>query len=378
MDIGVCNSYLLVNLDVIADNIRRIREHIGSGTDIMPILKGNAYGMGLNAVAKFLTEECGIKIIGNAQTTEALQLREAGITCELAVIGGVPFNNIPAVIEHDLITPAYHEEYLRLLDAEAGRQKKTGRVNIKVETGLNRIGVLPGEDLESLMNLITGLKNLEVVGAYTHFAEAEIPEKKFTLNQFALFKRALKQIKERFKLEYVHAFNTAATVWLKDAEITHVRPAGLIFGFDVNEEPKNILGLTEALTWRAFVTNVKTVPAGEPVGYNRAFISETPTRVATVSAGYGDGYARHLAAFCGAEMLVQGKRAKVIGTCMDQTFLNVNGIENVNINDAVTLIGRDGGEFISVFELQEKMGQTYLAVMAAIAQRVKKIYIKGE
>jgi len=378
MDVGVCNSYLLVDLDVIAENIRIIREHTGSDVDILPVLKGNAYGMGLNEIAQFLTEHCGVKIIANAQTREALQLKEAGINAEFTVIGGVPFHNIPAVVEHDFITPAYHEDYLRLLDAEAARQGKQARVNIKVETGLNRIGVWPGADLEKLMALLKELKHLEVVGAYTHFVEAEAEDKSFTRTQMAAFKGALQQIKaEGFTLQYVHAFNTAAAVWLKDEEITHIRPAGLIFGFDVNLVPKNALGLSEPMTWRAFVTNVKTVPAGQTVGYNRAFLAEKPTKVATVSAGYGDGYARHLAAFCGAEMLVRGKRAKVIGTCMDQTFLDVGGID-AEVNDEVTMIGRDGGEFISVFELQERMGQTYLAVAALIAQRVKRIYIRGE
>jgi len=377
MDIGACNSYLLINLDVIADNVRKIQENIGPGMDIMPILKGNAQGFGIIEIAKFLTEQCGTKIIGNAQVLESLQLKEAGIGCAFFILGGVPYNNIPAVVEHDFITPAYSEEYLRLLDVEAARRAKKARVKIKVETGLNRIGVWPGEELEKLTALLKDLKNLEVIGAYTHFAEAEAVDKSFTLQQFSVFKDALKQIRAAgFKLTYVHAFNAAATIWLRDAEMTHVRPACLLFGFDTNQEPKNVLGLTEAMTWRAFVTNVKTVPTGQTVGYNRVFTAERPTKVATVSAGYGDGYARHLAACCGAEMLVRGKRAKVIGTCMDQTFLDVTGMD-VEMNDTVTMIGRDGDEFISVFELQERMGQTYLAVTALIAPRVKRIYTGG-
>jgi len=378
MDIGVCNSYLQIDLDVVADNIRRIREHIGQGVDIMPILKGNAYGLGLYEMARFLTVRCGIKAIGNALAAEALQLKEAGIQSEFVIIGGVPFHNIPAVVEQDFITPAYHMDYLHRLEEEAVRRGRRARVNIKVETGLNRIGVRPGGDLEKLMDKLQELRNIDVVGAYTHFADAEAADKGFAMEQFAAFKRALKQIRERgFRLQYVHASNTAATVWLRDGEITHVRPAGLLFGYDVNEEPHNSLGLSEALTWRAFVTNVKTVSSGETVGYGRAFAAGRPTRVATVSAGYGDGYARHLAAFCGAEMLVRGKRAKVIGPCMDQTLLDVSGID-VEMNDTVTLIGRDGDEYISMFELQKRMGQTYLAVAATLAQRVKRIYVGGD
>ncbi|MCL2548391.1 MAG: alanine racemase [Symbiobacteriaceae bacterium] len=376
-EIGFCNSYLEVNLDAIAENLRKTRRHIGPGVDLIPVLKGNAYGLGLVEIARFLVSSCEVTQIGNAQVFESLSIREAGIECDLMVIGGVPFNNIPAVVNHDLITPAYEEEYLRLLDAEAARCGKKARVEIKVETGLNRIGVWPGESMDHLLDLLATLEHLQVIGAFTHFAEADAVDKSFTREQLAVFREGVQQIKARgYELPFVHAYNTAAVVWLRDEGMTHIRAGGLIYGYDSNQEPLNALGLEEAATWRAFVTNVKMVAAGEAVGYSRAFRAQRPTKVATISAGYGDGYARHLAAFCGAEMLVNGRRAKVIGTCMDQTFLDVTDIE-VKMNDQVTLLGRDGDEFISVFEWQRLMGQTYLAVLANVAQRVKRIYIGG-
>ena len=371
--IGVCNSYLIVNLGIIFNNINKVKSHIGKKIKLMPIIKSNAYGLGLYEITKFLTDNCGIKIIGCATASEALQLKNSGIPCEFLILSGVPFNNIPAVVEHGFITPAYNGDYLNRLNSEAALQRKRAKVEIKIETGLNRIGVLPGDDLDKLLELIKNLKNIELTGAYTHFAESEIIDKSFTLHQFDVFLGALSQIKAKgFKLQRVHAFNTAAIIWLNHPEITHVRPASLLFGFDVSESIKNALNLAESLTWRTFVTNVKTVPAGETVGYNRVFLAEKPTQVVTVSAGYGDGYPPLLSKR--AEMLINGKRAKVISVCMDQILLDATGIQ-VKIDDTVTMLGRDGDEFISAFEIQKLTGVTYRAFTTGISERVKRIYI---
>lgn len=376
--IGICNSFLEVDLDAFAANAAKVRAHIGPNVKIMPVLKGNAYAAGLCEMARFLYSACGADIIACAQVWEARQMRDAGVSCDMLIMGGVPFNNIPAAVEMDLMTPAYNREYLILLDAEAARAGKTARVHIKVETGLNRIGTLPGPDMDTLITLLAGLKNIEAVGAFTHFAESEATDKSFTMLQMERFKAGVAQLKRAgLRLDYVHAFNTAAISWLKDPIVTHVRAAGIFFGYDTCLSPVNALDVKEVLAWRSFITEVKTVRAGDTVGYNRHFKAERDTRVATVSVGYGDGYARHLAMACGADMLVRGKRAPVIGFCMDQAFLDVTGLK-AEINDIVTLLGGDGHEFISVFELQQKMGQTYLATVAPISGRVKRIYTHGE
>ena len=373
--LGACNSYLEVDLGAIARNCQKVREHIGSDVDIIPVLKGNAYAAGLQELGRFMTLECGAKTVACAQAWEAEHMRQAGVDCEILVMGGVPFNNIPTVVELGLMTPAYHEDYLTRLNAEAAARGKKAKVHIKIETGLNRIGVHPGEELDTLCMLLKTLPALEVVGIYTHFAESENPDRSFTLLQMARFREALKQVEPfGFDFTYVHAFNTSSIVWMRDPCITHIRAAGIFFGFDTCLEPVNGLGLEESLTWRAFITHVKTIEAGEALGYGRSFTAEAPMKIATVSAGYGDGYSRALAAYQGAELLVHGQRCKILATCMDQTFLDVTHLENVKLNDTVTLIGRDGDACISVFELQEKMGQTYLATVATIQNRVKRVY----
>ena len=376
MDIGVCNSYMQVDLSKIKRNIEKIRSHIGENMEILPVLKGNAYGMGLVQIGKFLAAECAVKMFATAQTYEALKMLEAGICADYFVMGGVAFNNIATVVAKDIQVPAYNIEFLNLLQEEAQMQGKMAKVHIKVETGLNRIGVKPGEDLDAFCQYLQKLKNIYVVGAYTHFTDAETLERNITLEQYNLFKEGIAQIKSyEFPLEYIHACNSAAATWLDDKLSTHIRPAGLCLGFDPVESPVNILGIEEPMTWRSFITNVKTVKKGETVGYNRVFEAKSDIKVITMSFGYGDGYNRGLA-FSGADVLVRGKRAPIIGICMDQTFADVSHIPDISMNDTVTIIGRDGDAFISVFELQHKMNQTYLATIAAITDRVKRIYVK--
>ena len=372
------NSYVEVDLGEISRNIGKIRRRIGPDIGIIAVLKGNAYGSGTVEVGKYLADNCGIEILGLAGAAEAVPLREAGIDKELLLLGGIPYNVIPAVVEYDLQTPAFNTEYLELLEAEAKKRNKTVYVHIKIETGLNRIGVKPGQDLDELCLFLKNLKHVCVCGIFTHFIQSGNPDKTLTLEQMGKFKEALSQVRSHgFSPQYVHVSNSGASTWLSDEEITHIRPGGLLYGYDdnlgENWQSKNLFDLKETLSWHSYVTNVKTVPPGETVGYDCAFKVTKPTDVATVSMGYGDGYPRTLGTSGKAEMLVCGKRAPVIAICMDQLFLDVTGIP-VRINDQVTIVGKDGNEFISVFELARKMNQTYLAAASLISGRVGRVY----
>jgi len=374
----IYNSYLEVDLSEIGRNVEKIRRGIGPDVDIIAVLKGNAYGMGHVPVGKYLAKNRGIETFGCSSVFEAVALKKAGVGKLILVMGGVPYHNIPAVVEYDLHTPAYHEEYLELLDREAGKTGKTASVHIKIETGLNRIGVKPGPDLEKLCIYLKALKHVKVCGIYTHFTQSGIPDKSVTYEQMSKFKEALRQAEaHNFALDYVHVSNSGAVTWFFEDCITHIRPGAMLYGFDNNVDEKvyskNLFNLCEVLSWRAFVTNVKTVPAGETVGYDGAYKITKPTLVATASIGYGDGYTRKLAASGKADMLINGKRAAVIAICMDQTFLDVTGLD-VKINDEVTILGKNGSEFISVFELQRLMKNTYLDVISVIPPRVVRTY----
>lgn len=376
MDIGICNSYLVVDLRTIRENITKIRSQIGPDCSIMPVIKGNAYGLGLTEVANYLVNKCGIKIIANSQVSEALQLRKARIGSELFVMGGVPYHNVKEAIEQDIQMPVFTTEFAAMVNDEAKKQNKIANLHIKIETGLNRIGVKPGEKLKELVDYLSVLDNINIKGVYSHFSESEVEDKSHSHLQLDRFKEALKQLEILgIKPDYIHICNSAAAVWFKDAYYNLIRPAGLIFGYDSNVDIKNRLGLETPITWKSFITNIKEVEKDEDVGYNRGFTADRKMKVATLSFGFGDGYIRSLA-FKGAYVLLRGKKAPIIGICMDQSFVDISEIEDAAINDEVTLVGKDGDEEIDVLDLANLIGHPYVYPLCMIGQRVKRLYIE--
>jgi len=374
MDLGVGNTFLEVDLKKIKDNLAKIKDHIGKGCDVMPVLKANAAGMGLEKMGLYMTGECGVSIIAVAQVFEAVKLKEAGVNCEIFVMGGVPYDNVPAALKYGIQMPVFNNEFADLVNAEAKRKGKKAKLHIKIETGMNRIGAKPGRDLDRLVDHIKGLDGIEIVGVYTHLVESQAADKSFSHHQHNLFKEALGQLDRKgIAPEYIHVCNSAATVWFNEAHYTHVRPGRLVYGMDPNADIKNRLGLGFPVNWYAFVTNLKRIDAGETVGYNRYFKADRPMRVATLSFGYGDGYNRNLV-LKGGHVLIRGKRAPFLDMCMDQTFVDVTAIQDVKLNDRAVLLGRDGEEEISLLDFSGMLGEGYMNAMANIGQRVRRIY----
>jgi len=369
---------LEIDLAAIKSNVEKIRKGVGEKVDVIAVVKGNAYGLGIVEIGKHLVDNCAIEILGVATTCEALQLREAGVKKDILVMGGSPYHNTKAIVDYDLQSAAYDMAHLALLNDEAKKVGKIMSVHIKIETGLNRVGVLCGEQLDALCEHLKGLSNIKAVGIFTHFFQSEILDKSATHEQFKKFKAALAQAKGHgFEFEYVHVSNSGATTWLFDDEITHVRPGVLLYGIDENTHKdgtlKNAFGLSYVSEWKCYITNVKTVPVGETVGYSGWYKVTKPTDVATISMGYGDGYVRSLGSSGKGVMIVNGKKVPVIGVCMDQMFLDVTGVD-AKIGDVVTILGKDGNEAVTPMDLQAQMGQSYLAILSIISGRVARVY----
>ena len=375
MSPDVYNSYMAVDLNKLKSNFEKIRARVGSGVEVIPILKGNAYGLGGVGLAKFYAGTLGSKMIGVAHVREAAELREAGISCELLVLGGAPFNNIPAAVAYSIQTTAFEREYVDLLDREAEKQGKIAEIQIKINTGLNRIGVKPGEELTNFVRYIKTKTHIKVRGAFTHFAASHIEDHSLTLGQFELFKQAIGEINAcGVELDYIHACNGCAAVWFSEAYGTAVRPGNLLFGYDNNEKPKNALGVEPAVTWRCFVTQLRTLQPGESIGYNRYFIAKEPIRVATISVGFGDGYYRPML-MGGGFALVNGKRCRFLATSMDQTWLEIDGVTNVALNNEVTLLGKDGDDELTVYDWRKFCGESIVFLSSIISNRVERVFL---
>lgn len=377
MDLEYYNSYFEVSLTTIKENVEKVRKYIGEGHEIMPVIKGNCYGSGTVEVAKLVANECGVGIIGCGQVAEAVEIREAGIGCDILVLSSPVQHALKYAVQYDLMVPVFEEMSAKTLSDEAKKLGKTAHVHIKIETGMNRIGVKPGEPLSKLVDYIKSLGNVEIAGIFTHYATSDVIGNDLSIHQLEIFNTAVKQLGGMgITPKYIHSCNSNAIVWLKDGYGTHVRTGSMYLGYSIIDDENNKVGVKESASWRAFIVNVHDVYPGEQVGYSGAYVPKVKTKVATISIGYADGLFRPLAQ-TGGPVLVNGKRAKYLGLCMDQTFIDVTGVD-CKIGDEVTLVGYDKltGELLSAYELQNYVDQTYVYQFCSIGPRVKRVYTR--
>lgn len=368
------NSYVVVDMQKFKRNVKKITDFIGPEVKLLPVLKGSTCGHGLEEIARCLTRECGLDMLCVGQVTEAQRIRDDGIGCDILVLGGTPFNNIPYVVEQGLTTTLATPQYAKVLSAEAVRQGKQAKVHLKINSGLGRMGVRPGEELGQLLEEILPLPGLIFEGAYTHFSDSSALDTTFIDQQIAEFDRGLEQIRQAgIVLKYCHAANTPATVRFPQYHYNMVRSLLLLVGFDWSIDRHNRLGLEPLLYWRAFVVQIHHFKAGERFDYGRALVAERDMKVAVTSFGYSDGYPDDLVGN-GAFVVIKGKRAPILSLNMDQGFVDVTDIDDVQVNDEMLLLGRDGDEEVGFMELLQHSRHFPTYVLTTIPQRVRRIF----
>ena len=368
------NSYFKVDTEKVVQNFYKVKEYIGPDTEIRPVIKGNCYGYGLVPMAKLFEERCHVSLIANAARYEAVQLRQGGVKCDILIIGGIPQHLLHGAIEYDLQVPLFEAETAKRLNSLSASAGKKTKVHIKLETGMNRLGVRPGEDLSRLLELVKSLENLEVVGAYTHFATSTADyNDPFALEQFARFKEGVAQIEDAgITLTYKHCCNSAAIAWFREAYGTHVRSCSSILGHMAMEDGREPIGLEEPLEIGAYITNIHSVSPGETIGYSRFFKVEKPMKVATLSIGFADGfYLKWMRG--GGPVLISGVKTRFLGCCMDQSFADVTGIP-CSLGQKAILIGRDGDQRITTWDMEQFCGNTFEYLYGTIGSRVERIY----
>lgn len=369
------NSYAEVSLPTIKSNCEKILAH--TQRKIIPVLKANAYGMGLIPMAQYLCQNLPVDLLACAQTSEAVALRSGGLTdVGVLIIGPVPAHALSAVVAGDIQLPVFREDSARSLNEEAEKQGKIARIHIKIESGMNRIGVHIGEELDRLLQVLDTLPHLEVVGVFTHFVQADVRQDPFTLNQFDIFQQGVSQIQHHgISPQYIHCCNTCATEWFTEAIAfsTHVRVGSLFYGYSDMADGSNPINVVEPLSWRAYITTIKTVAPGQSIGYGQYFKPEKPTTIATISVGTGDGIYTHFAKNQGA-IMVNDTVTKFLDTCMDQSFVDVTGIPCA-VGDEVTIFGYSKNGVLLSPESFASYGQIYTTYMTSMSHRVERIYI---
>ena len=362
-------TYAVVRLGRLRDNLLAVKRHVGAAR-VMAVLKANAYGHGLDAVAQALAPHADA--FGVALVEEGIRLRRLGLSNPVLVFGGTWTRQIPLFLEHDLTLTVPSLARLRDVEEAALARKTRARVHLKIDTGMERIGV-HHYSASGLLEAAARSKHVEVEGVYSHFANADAPDLADARLQLERFLEVLRFYEQRsLPLPQRHIANSAAVLRLPESHLDLVRPGILIYGVYPFAAAPRTVPAHPALSWRSRVVYFKVVEAGSPVSYGSTWRSDHAVRVVTVPVGYGDGYFR--AASNRAQVLLRGRRYPQVGLiCMDQMMVNIESGTGYN-GDEVVLIGEQDGERITVEDLAEWAGTIPYEVLTAISERVPRVY----
>jgi len=359
-----------IDLDSITRNLNRLRFQAGPGRRIMAIVKANAYGHGAVPIAWHLASQ-GVDALGVGDSQEAIELRQAGISIPIVVLGAIVPGEMGAVVAHDIEVTLHSGERVRVLEREARRANRVVSVHLKVDTGMGRLGCSPARAAE-LATVIDQSEFLRFVGLCTHFSSVGVEPNAFTQQQVTLFESVSRSIAESgVPLPARHASASAAVLTRVAQHLDMIRPGLALYG--IAPDPALAEGLCPALTLKTQVIFLKDLPAGAPVGYGREYTTSRATRVATLPVGYNDGYPWRLKDR--GEVLLRGHRAPVVGcVSMDYLTVDVGRIPGVSVGDEVTLLGSSGDHTISAFELAERAGTIPYEILTRLGKRVARVY----
>lgn len=368
-----------VDLKILAENFKAIKTHVGN-TKVMPVLKANAYGHGLVRVAQ-LYEELKADYLGVAVVEEGILLREMGIKIPILVLGGIWGNQVPLFLKHDLTITASSIDKLKQIDETAAQMKTKAKVHLKIDTGMERIGV-HYYNAEKFLDAAYSCKNILVEGIYSHFATSESEDLSFTKLQLGRFTEVLEYFNKlsinlpagQAGPPIRHISNSGAILQLPEANFDLVRPGILLFGVYPSRNVKKTVFVKPALTWKSLVVYFKVIRSGNGVGYGLSWKPDHNIRAVTVPVGYGDGYFRSMSHK--AKVLLNGKLYPVTGNIsMDQIVVNIENDSAYN-GDEVILLGSDGKNSVTAEDLAEWAETIPYEILTNINTRVPRIYLE--
>ncbi len=366
-----------VSLNAIEHNFEEMKKNIQKGTKIIAVIKADAYGHGAKAISQLIQAYDYIWGFATATAEEALALRKYGITKPILILGLVFEEHFQELAEQDIHLSISDVEMAEKF-AEAG--KRLGHechVHIALDTGMTRIGFSDTAESVQEIKKIAQIPDLKIEGIFTHFARADEYDRKPAMVQLSRYERFVKLLREEgIHIPLCHCSNSAGIIRIAEGNMDAVRAGITIYGIYPSEEvERNILSLIPALELKSHVSYVKNVPSGTAVSYGGTYITTRATKIATIPVGYADGYPRQLSNK--GWVLIHGKKAPVLGrVCMDQFMVDVTDIPDVQTGDEVTLIGRDGEEYIHVDTLGELSGRFSYEFLCEISKRVPRVYIK--
>jgi alanine racemase len=370
-DKGVRATWAEINLARLESNLNAIRQRVAPSKVLLTV-KANAYGHGLAEVSKALAGKSDY--VGVAVLEEGILLRDLGITVPIIVLGGIWREQIPRYLQHDLTLTASSVERLEQIDAVAGQMGVKAKVHLKIDTGMERIGI-HYYSAHLLQEAALKCSHVEVEGIFSHLANADSQDLSHARLQLERFNEVLRFYERRsLPTPLRHIANSAAVLQLPESYMDMVRPGILLYGVYPSSSVPHSLEVKPALSWKSRVVYYKVVKAGHAVSYGSTWQSDHDVRVVTIPVGYGDGYFRSMSNR--AQTIINGKKYPQIGSiCMDQFMVNIEWDSAYN-GDEVILLGETITERIRVEDLAEWAGTIPYEILTNINTRVPRVYTR--
>ena len=367
------STYVKIDLDTIAANFDAVRQK--AGVPVMAVVKADAYGHGAIQVARHLQDKCAF--FGVSSMLEAMELRQAGLTAPILILGRMPISALSHAIRENVRPTIFHYEDAVALSEEATRQGKVAPFHFAVDTGMSRIGFQPTQEAADICAAIAKLPGITAEGIFSHFATADCADLTAARAQAEKFDAFCAMLTARGVEIPIHHLDNSAGLMNFPNHYQLVRSGIVTYGMYPSVEVNpDLLPLRPALQWLSRVTHVKQLPPGRPISYGGTFVTQRSTLVATVPVGYADGYRRSLSGKF--HVLIRGKKAPILGRiCMDQLMVDVTDIPDVTLDDTVTLVGRDGDEEITMEQIAAAADSFNYEFVCGISRRVPRIYCQG-
>lgn len=368
-----------IDLDAIVYNMEQMKKRIGEDARLIAVVKADGYGHGAVPIAEMFESCSYVWGYAVACMEEAAELRKHGICKPILVLGCVFPDQISEMIRYDVRPAVYMEAMAEQISQEAVRQGKDAFIHIKIDTGMGRIGFPVTEESVNAIERISRLPGIKIEGMFTHFAKADERDKTYTFIQHDRFLWMKERIENRgIPVRYFDCDNSAGIIDFPDMKHDLARAGISMYGmYPSDEVDRSAVDLKPALSLVSHVSFVKEVEAGTPISYGGTFVADRPMRVATIPVGYGDGYPRSLSNK--GYVLIHGKRAGILGrVCMDQFMVDVTDIPGTAFMDRAVLVGRSGGEEITVDDLARLSGRFNYEFVCCLGKRIPRIYKKSE
>ena len=371
-----------INLSAIANNLKIVQK-ISKDRPVIAVVKADAYGHGCKEVSKRLIRE-GASYLAVAYTSEAIPLRNSGITAPILVLFDCEdiedffdFRLIPVI--HDIATAS-------ALSRIAKKRRDTIKVHVKIDTGMGRLGLIGNHITEDLFK-IAHMEGIEVCGLMSHFSDADLSDRSYAVLQLERFTTIVKALSEKMHTKiFTHVANSAAVITFKDSHLDAVRPGLMLYGYSpiINNPSFPLLvkggeggfsdSLKPAMKVKTKILNIRNLPANSPISYGRTFVTKRQSKIGVLPVGYADGYNRLFSN--NAEVLVKGRRVPVVGrVCMDLTMIDLTGIEDVREGDEVVILGEQGNEIITAYELSHRAQTIPYEILTSLGSHSRKEYI---